>query len=77
MKTGLILLEVLAALGVQEYKMNEHELQVIKTINELSLFMTRNSANLEESKQVQLAIGVLSNQLVMAVGRRIIKESKK
>lgn len=57
--------------------MTEQELHIIKIINELAIFMAKNSANVEESRSIQHAIDIFSNQLVMAVGRRTIKESKK
>lgn len=56
--------------------MNDQEKAILKAFNEVVVFICKGAKNVPEKETIQNAVDVITNQLVVTIGRRIIKESK-
>lgn len=56
--------------------MNDQEKAILKSLNDLTQYMTKNTRNVDEKDAVASSLDKLFNQLTLIVGRRTIKESK-
>ena len=57
--------------------MNDQERTMAKYIRELEIYALKNCSNVCEKDRIVESISALSEQLTLAVGRRIIKETYK